>query len=60
MTEADFEVLPRGTLKELRMLRRFANEMMELHKKYKLPNEVAQSIETMQESYSWVNETYNP
>ena len=56
MAEGDFEVLPRGTIKELRVLRRFANDMIEYHKKYKLPNDVAQSIETMQESYTWDSE----
>ena len=53
MAEADFEVMPRGTLQEVRALRRFANEMIAHNKKFQFPKEVVDTIVEMEKFYSW-------
>jgi len=47
MSEADFEVMPRGTAVELRRLRRFANDMIELNAKFAFPKDVVDKIEEL-------------
>ena len=37
MSNGDFEVLPRGTTEELKVLRRFANEMIALSSIHDMP-----------------------
>ena len=53
MTEADFEVMPRGTMQEVRALRRFANEMIAHNNKFQFPKEVVDTIAEMEKFYSW-------
>ena len=58
MAEADFEVMPRGTMQEVRVLRRFANEMIAHNKKFQFPKEVVDTIAEMEKSYSWIEDNY--
>lgn len=37
MSEGDFEVMPRGTMEELRVLRNFANQMLALNSIHDMP-----------------------
>jgi hypothetical protein len=37
MSNGDFEVMPRGTMEELKVLRRFANEMLALSAIHDMP-----------------------
>ena len=53
MAEADFEVMPRGTMQEVRALRRFANEMIAHNKKFQFPKEVVDTIAEMEKFHSW-------
>jgi len=53
MAEGDFEVMPRGTAKELRRLRQFASEMLAFREKYVFPKEVTDCIEDVKDFYSW-------
>ena len=56
MAEADFEVMPRGTAKELRRLRQFVSEMLAFNEKYMFPKDVSECIEDIKHFYSWENE----
>ena len=53
MTESDFEVMPRGTMVEIKEMRRFADEIINISLKYELPEELSNKIEEMRIFYNW-------
>ena len=60
MSEGDFEVLPRGTTEELRVLRQFANSMIALNAIHDMPvpNEMRAKILELNRFYNTHVETY--
>ena len=54
-TNSDFEVMPRGTMEELRILRLFANDVIEVYKSPSNPTEkwdaVRPLVLNLQETY---------
>jgi len=60
MTKEDFEVLPRGTTEELRMLRQFANSMIALNAIHDMPvpHEMRTKILELNRFYNMHVETY--
>ena len=60
MSEGDFEVLPRGTTEELRMLRKFARRMIELNSvdDMPVPHEMRTKINEIGRFYDHHVETY--
>jgi hypothetical protein len=60
MSEGDFEVMPVGTTKELKMLRRFAQDMIILSSIHDMPvpHEMREKIDNMKRHYSVHVETY--
>jgi len=60
MSEGDFEVMPRGTMQELRVLRRFVNEMIALTAIHDMPvpHEMRAKINEVSRFYNEHVETY--
>ena len=60
MSEGDFEVLPRGTTEELRVLRQFANSMIALNaiNDIPVPHEMRTKILELNRFYNSHVETY--
>ena len=60
MSNGDFEVLPRGTTEELRMLRQFANSMIALNAIHDMPvpHEMSAKILELNRFYNHHVETY--
>lgn len=60
MSEADFEVMPRGTMKELSVLRQFANSMIALNAIHDMPvpHEMRAKILELNRFYNEHVETY--
>ena len=60
MTSNDFEVLPRGTTEELRVLRQFANSMIALNAIHDMPvpHEMRTKILELNRFYNQHVETY--
>jgi len=60
MSEGDFEVMPRGTMEELRVLRRFVNEMIALSSIHDMPvpHEMRAKINQVSRFYNEHVETY--
>ena len=60
MSEGDFEVMPRGTMQELRVLRRFVNEMIALTAIHDMPvpHEMHAKINEVSRFYNRHVETY--
>ena len=60
MSEGDFEVMPRGTMEELRMLRQFANSMIALNAIHDMPvpHEMRTKILELNRFYNMHVETY--
>lgn len=62
MSNGDFEVLPRGTIEELRVLRKFANDMIDTSKTTKNPVEKWENmtvhIRQLEKFYTSHVETY--
>ena len=60
MSEGDFEVMPRGTMEELRVLRRFVNEMIALSSIHDMPvpHEMRAAILELNRFYNMHVETY--
>lgn len=60
MSEADFEVMPRGTMKELGVLRQFANSMIALNAIHDMPvpHEMRAKILELNRFYNEHVETY--
>ena len=52
MSNGDFEVMPRGTIEEVRAMRQFANDMILLSSKYELPKEILSRIRLMATWYA--------
>ena len=60
MSEGDFEVMPRGTMEELRVLRKFVNEMIALTAIHDMPvpYEMRAKINEVSRFYNMHVETY--
>ena len=58
MSNGDFEVMPIGTMVEVKEMRKFANELIALSEQHSLPEEVLQKIQEMRVFYNWHSETY--
>ena len=60
MSNGDFEVLPRGTIEELRVLRQFANRMIALSAIHDMPvpHEMQTHINEISRFYNLHVETY--
>lgn len=58
MSEGDFEVMPIGTMKELRILRQFANEMIKLREEGLLPDSVMFKVAAIETFYAEHNSEY--
>ena len=60
MSEGDFEVFPRGTTEELRVLRKFANSMIALNAIHDMPvpHEMRTKINEVSRFYNHHVETY--
>jgi hypothetical protein len=60
MSEGDFEVMPRGTMEELRVLRKFVNEMIALTAIHDMPvpHEMRAKILELNRFYNEHVETY--
>ncbi len=60
MSKEDFEVLPRGTTEELKVLRRFANEMLALAAIHDMPvpHEMRAKLDTIARFYNEHVEKY--
>ena len=60
MSNGDFEVMPRGTIEEIRVLRKFANEMIALSSIHDmpLPHEVRTKINDLARFYNSHVEKY--
>ena len=60
MSEGDFEVFPRGTTEELRVLRKFANSMIALNAIHDMPvpHEMRAAILELNRFYNEHVETY--
>jgi hypothetical protein len=61
-TNGDFEVMPVGTMEELKVLRAFANDMIAASKNHENPtakwDEVSPMINQLQSFYYYHNEKY--
>jgi len=53
MSEGDFEVMPRGTMSEIKMLRQFADDMIMLNNIFDMPVpwEMREKIEELKRKY---------
>ena len=60
MSNGDFEVLPRGTIAELQVLRQFANQMISYNSIHDMPtpHEMRELINKLQLWYVGHNEKY--
>ena len=60
MSNGDFEVMPRGTMEEIRVLRKFANEMIALNSIHDMPvpYEMIAKINDLSRFYSGHVEKY--
>ena len=58
MSEGNFEVMPIGTMVELREMRRFANELIALSEQQTLPEDVHRKIQEIRSFYNWHTQTY--
>jgi len=60
MSEGDFEVMPRGTMVEIRELRKLTKELIELEYQYGIntPQPVRQKILEIAKFYNWHVEAY--
>jgi hypothetical protein len=60
MSEGDFEVMPRGTMVEIRELRKLTKELIELEHQYGIntPQPVRQKILEIAKFYNWHVEAY--
>jgi hypothetical protein len=60
MSNGDFEVMPRGTMEEIRVLRKFANEMIALNSIHDMPvpHEMVAKINDVSRFYSAHVEKY--
>ena len=58
MSNGDFEVMPIGTMVEVREIRKLTNELIALSEKHALPEEVLRKIQEMRVFYNWHVETY--
>lgn len=60
MSEGDFEVMPRGTMEELRVLRQFAHNMIALNAIHDMPvpHEMRTKINEIARFYDHHVETY--
>ena len=58
MSNGDFEVMPIGTMVEVKEMRKFANELIALSEQHALPEEVLRKIQEMRVFYNWHSETY--
>jgi hypothetical protein len=60
MSNGDFEVMPIGTMVEVRELRKLTNELIEVTRQYGLntPLPVRQKIAEIEKFYQWHVETY--
>ena len=58
MSEGNFEVMPIGTMVEVREIRKLTNELIALSEKHALPEEVLRKIQEMRVFYNWHVETY--
>jgi hypothetical protein len=60
MSDGDFEVMPRGTMEEIRVLRKFANEMIALNSIHDMPvpHEMRAAILELNRFYNMHVETY--
>jgi hypothetical protein len=60
MSNGDFEVMPLGTMEEVRELRKLTNELIEVTRQYNLntPLPVRQKISEIEKFYQWHVETY--
>ena len=62
MSNGDFEVMPRGTMEEIRVLRKFANDMIDISKTYDNPVEKWEKMTTLtrelEKFYTYHVETY--
>ena len=60
MSEGDFEVMPRGTTEELRVLRQFARRMIALNSIHDMPvpHEIQTEINGISRFYNFHVETY--
>ena len=54
MSEGDFEVMPRGTMNEIKMLRQFADDMIMLNNIFDMPVpwEMREKIEELKRKYA--------
>ena len=54
MSEGDFEVMPRGTIEEVRALRKFANDIIRLAHEYDniIPKDLLNKIEEVDSFYA--------
>ena len=60
MSNGDFEVMPRGTMDEIRALRRFANDMIALNNIHDMPvpHEMFVKINEIAQFYAAHNQKY--
>jgi recombinational DNA repair protein (RecF pathway) len=58
MSNGDFEVMPIGTMVEVREIRKLTNELIALSEQHALPEEVLRKIQEMRVFYNWHVETY--
>jgi len=60
MSNGDFEVMPLGTMVEVRELRKLTKELIEVTRQYGIntPQPVRQKIAEIEKFYQWHVETY--
>lgn len=60
MSEGNFEVMPIGTMEEVREMRKFANELIELDHRYGIntPQPIRQKIDEVRKFYLYHTEKY--
>ena len=60
MSEGNFEVMPIGTMEEVREMRRFANELIELEHQYGIntPQPIRNKIDEVRKFYLYHTQKY--
>jgi hypothetical protein len=58
MSEGNFEVMPIGTMVEVREMRKLANDLIALAEKHPLPEDVLRKIQEMRVFYNWHTEKF--
>lgn len=60
MSEGNFEVMPIGTMEEVREMRKFANELIELDRQYGIntPQVIRDKIDAVRKFYLYHTEKY--